>query len=411
MAALDFLPLLQIIKNNDHNNTARSKISADTVENALFNYLILKSQNKTLYQSLNNPNFLEQLKKKYTDEIEGSRDKKDKPKYKSLVQSAFDRFNFFLSVRQALFSGSKLKLAADKMSILRNQYLRRKKKRARNAAESERELEIRKSDKEEEKILQEMDLARKKKQEEEEGHHKHYQLLGGALLDLAVLLRAQADSKTVTDNVHGVLSTLNQSLEQAMKLHGIDLKLAPTFLEELKKNVFDLEQGMRNPGPNTEADSNNQFDLILAAFQQQYQRLQAAIPANNVQAQEMLQQWATQAAQCLTQWFATGNVQKPDVSFKDALDKSWTPAAGLAQRDQAVPAAQTAQIAQTVQTDQRARPQIPLARTSANADQKMRASQESLEDSEEKVSRSRGASAWPPKPTPNPNPNNPNSRN
>jgi hypothetical protein len=108
-------------------------------------------------------------------------------------------------------------------------------------------------------------------------------------------------------------------------MEGHTLEPDAQQLKTLNQNIASLENSLRipNPTPEDRKNINNQYNQVLDGYKQQYQNLQANIPADNVVGQRVLDQWKSQVEQNLSQWMTKANVQQYDEAYKNRLQQDW----------------------------------------------------------------------------------------
>ncbi len=353
MAALGFFSIHDIIKHNfDPQTKAKSPIPLEAFEDALFNHLSLKTQNKMEFEAFQDPERVHRLRKAYTDEINNSNmDPAKKESYTKAVSGALDRFELSLSIRQSLFAGVPLKFEAGRLNKIRREYTQRHRKQEQALETLQKTWE--KEDRKEAKLIQEIAAEQKKRLDEEqraEHHHSAALAIGSGAVALSTKVLADPEIASTSNNLNQNLADLNRTMQQSLQnplqqsdnMPGMDLRPTPGQVNKLNQDVASLEQTMRNSSPNdpnNPQNSLNQFNQVLNDVQQQYQMVQAAVlrsdptsgptnatanaPTNNPTGQQLLFQWGTHAEQNLTQLLTTGNVQTYDDKFKKTLGNEW----------------------------------------------------------------------------------------
>lgn len=320
---------------------ADSKLTAEGFEDSLFNHLSLMSQNKNIATQFQDNQNIQGLRKNLITEVTNSNlNLVPKGVYVNAINRAFLRFESLLPLRQTLFAESTLQFNADRLSSRREQYLKHRK------AVKEEELE--ELEKEWDKFFEDEDkpeaeyeeLKKKLEKEEEEklAEEQKYQHedpnTGEKLVvgTFAIPVAAKMISENLSHNLLALNHTLQQSLQRLLPdatdaTKGNKLGLEPNWeqFQTLNQNILNLENGMRNPNPDpsNQKDLNNQYNQVVNGFRQQYKTVQDNIPANNPGGQGVLDQWKLQIEQNLTQWFATGIVQKQDEANQNKLAKEW----------------------------------------------------------------------------------------
>lgn len=347
---------------NDFKSTLKpgSKLSPLDLQNALFDDLALRSQNKAFHQKLKEPGFIENLKKGYLSEIDPQHPQKNT--YNQVVEGAFKRFNLSLLFRQALFVGPILELfmgresSRKRQAILEQEDRRHQKKLEEDFEEFQEEID--KEDQEEEQEAEER-LVNQKKNDEEEEKHSPFRELGKSIGHALVLLASQTieDPKKIADNLSHNILELNKNLQETLKL-----KPNPEHSNKLNKDIADFGQTLKqtaNPeDPNRQRDIDNQFNKVLLSIRNQRDHFKEQLDKthpNNSQAQQLLFQWEAEVGRNLTQMISNGNVQKYDNNFKVKLAKDWnavatnSPPEGLSASPRPLTLAATVTAAATLQ--------------------------------------------------------------
>lgn len=317
-----FVPLKDIIKQHlDRQTNPHAKLTSEGLENAIFDHL-----QKTQLLSLQTlPFSSETLKAQYVKEVqESGLALKQKNVFKQVLNEAFNRFGLFAAIRNSLITGLPLKLQADRLNSLRRAYFLKRKKNAKEEFEDFKK-EWEEFNRLEDKLDEEEYEAWQKRLEEDEAEEKQahrgfmdIEVLAGPILPLSE--NSLNDPKIIEDNLRNNVSALNTVLQSALQKIGIDLKSPSEDIPSLNDpNASSFEKQL-NDDPNRLIEPNDPFNLAFTNLQQNYQTMQAAIPPANTAAQHVLQQWATQVGQNLTQWAVTGQVQPLDANFKNALE-------------------------------------------------------------------------------------------
>jgi hypothetical protein len=305
-----------------------TKINALDLQYALFDDLVLRSQNNAFYKKLK-PDFIEKLKKGYMDEINKQPTHPKQDTYKQVVNGAFKLFNLSLLFRLALFAGPKLELLMGSDSSRKRQaMLEQEDRRHQKRLEENEEQEEEEKEEEEEEKLVEGRLAKKKNDEEEEKEkHSPFRELGKSIGHALVLLASQKleDREKIAENLSHNILELNKNLQETLKL-----KPSPEHSNKLNKDIADFGQTLKQAAdpqdPNRQRDIHNQFDKVLISIRNQRdyfkEQLDKTHP-NNSQAQQLLLKWEAEVGKNLTQMISSGNVQKYDNTFKDKLAKDW----------------------------------------------------------------------------------------